>query len=246
MSKVAIIAVSLLLVAIACNQKRSNRRGFVFAACALAFCLPHMEAQTERTDVDKEHESRFDLGVHLTGLIGGDTRNSLQGGAGLRGTFYLNEFHFLALDAEINHSFSKTSAAVARGGNLTQVLIGPKINLMVYVYDEHFGPFDHFYIKARPGFVSWSNSVIGLGLAPPAFPGGTQATVPTQFGRTTIPALDLGISLEAPLAKRFAWHVDLGDTLIFARQIMVSGTAMKAPGVAKSNFEVTTGILYRF
>lgn len=246
MSKVAITAVLELLLAIAHNQKRSTRRGIIFAACALAFCLPRTEAQTERTDVDKEHESRFDLGVHLTGLIGGDTGNSLHGGAGLRGVFYLGEGHFYALDAEVNHSFSKTSAAVARGGNLTQVLIGPKINLMVHDYDERFGPFDHMYIKARPGFVSWSNSVVGLGLTPPAVPGGTQAIVPTRFGRTTMPALDLGISLEAPLAKRFAWHVDLGDTLIFARQITVSGTATKTPGVAKSNFQVTTGILCRF
>lgn len=241
MSKIVLITVLLLLFAAALNQR--SKRCALLGVFAVGLCLSHAQAQSKPDYEKRDHESRFDLALNLTGLAGSSTHTG-NAGLGVRATYHVTEGHFFALDAEVNH-FSHSSSAVERGGALTQVLIGPRINFMVHDYDEHIGPFNHFWVKVRPGFVSWSNAIVGLGLAPPVT-GSAQAVLPTRFGRATMPALDAGISLEAPLGNGFAWHLDAGNTFIYTPELRVASSAIKTSGGTKSNFQASTGLIYRF
>src|SRR5262252_2700164 len=111
MSKITLFVALVLLFAVAHGQ-RSRKYVLLVGVCALGLCVSRAEAQSqavekkaERTNEQREHESRFDLAVNLTGLAGNGVSTSTRSssaGVGLRATYYLEEGHFTAIDAEVN------------------------------------------------------------------------------------------------------------------------------------------------
>jgi hypothetical protein len=136
-----------------------------------------------------------------------------------------------ALEGEGDFFLNNPSPGILSGGRAIQGLFGPKIGYRT----DTVG----IFVKARPGFITFSNTFQGINFNP---------TVPSAFtietGRLTEPALDLGTVIEIYPSRHWAWRTDLGDTMIFYRSVAFFGITL--PGSTQNNFQFSTGFQYRF
>lgn len=95
-----------------------------------------------------------------------------------------------------------------------------------------------FFGKARPGFLSFDNAITQV-FVPPAL-------VTFEFGRRTFFAVDAGGVFEFYPSRRFAFRVDVGDTIIRYPRIAANNVGGFVPAATTHNFQVSTGIQFRF
>lgn len=95
-----------------------------------------------------------------------------------------------------------------------------------------------FYAKARPGFVSWGDSLL-------RFVGPGPIYVP-QFGRLTEPTLDVGSIVTVRISHRYAVRYEAGDTIIFYRPITWFAGEPPSAAVAVHHFQFAAGFVFRF
>jgi hypothetical protein len=168
----------------------------------------------------------FELGVAFSGIHLSENSNF---GAGARAVYNFNSS--FALEGEGNFFVNNPSPGILSGGRAIEGLFGPKIGYRT----DTVG----IFAKARPGFITFSNTFQGINFNP---------TVPSAFtietGRLTEPALDLGTVIEIYPSRHWAWRTDLGDTMIFYRSSAFFGVTL--PGSTQNNFQFSTGFQYRF
>jgi hypothetical protein len=168
----------------------------------------------------------FELGVVFSGIHLPDNNNF---GVGGRAVFNLNSV--FSLEGEGNFFLNNANPALFSGGRAIEGLFGVKAGFRNDVVG--------IFAKARPGFISFSNTVQGATLNP-AVP----LAFTLQTGRLTKPALDLGTVIELYPAKHWAWRTDLGDTMVFYGSLSLFG--VRVPGNTRNSFQFSTGPEYRF
>lgn len=183
------------------------------------------------------HDSRFDLGISLNGLAGPAAGASGNTGFGARASYYLVKTErAIALDAEVSEFLAHTPSTILRGARATQGLFGIK---MVGPSESAYDPKSNVYFKVRPGFISWSDAVTGLASGP-------QGLVAARRGRSTHLAIDFGMTVDIYIGHEWWSRVDFGDTVVWYQGMKVAGTGAHVPGVTKNNFQLSSGVFYRF
>ena len=169
---------------------------------------------------------RFELGVAFSDIHPSENNYF---GVGTRAVFNFNSV--FSLEGEGNFFLNNPSPMILSGGRAIEGLFGPKIGYRT----DTVG----IFAKARPGFITFSNTLRGIAFNP---------AVPSAFtietGRLTEPALDLGTVIEIYPSRHWAWRTDIGDTMIFYRSTSFFGATL--PGITKNNFQFSTGFQYRF
>jgi hypothetical protein len=211
--------------------ERNNKMNARLVAFTLLLAVFAVNAGAQQTLNSPPGDSssgvpRFELGVAFSGIHLPDNNNF---GLGTRAVFNFNSF--FSLEAEGNFFLNDANLGVRSGGRAIQGLFGPKIGFRT----DSIGVF----VKARPGIISFSNTLKDINFNP---------TAPSAFsivtGRLTEPALDLGTVIEFYPSRHWAWRTDLGDTMIFYRSTSFLGFTL--PGATENNFQFSTGIHYRF
>jgi hypothetical protein len=204
---------------------------------------PANQTRKEVTQPALKNDSRFDLGLTATGLAGPAGGPSGNAGLGVRASYFLvKRERAIALDAQVSQLFASTAPTLRRGGQATEGLFGVKFQFNT---DSNLGDPRKYngFIKVRPGFIRWSNAVVGLTAAPA---GSAGSFVPARTGPSTNLAIDFGISLEGLIESGWWWRVDLGDTAVYYQGMNVAGTSTRVPGTTKNNFQIDGGVFYRF
>jgi hypothetical protein len=124
---------------------------------------------------------------------------------------------------------------MAVGGRMFQLQAGAKVGKRF----QQFG----FFVKARPGVVSFSNVFFFDGFGqPPLF------DFRSHFGRATHFSMDVGGVLEYYASPRFFARFDCGDTMIrYGRNLLqVFPTPPKRPSVWTHQLQLSAGVGFRF
>jgi hypothetical protein len=171
------------------------------------------------------HDSRLDLGISLNGLAGTAAGASGNAGFGARASYYLIKTErAVALDAEFTEFLAHSPSTILRGGRATQGLFGIKI---AGPTDAPYDPKFIVFWKVRPGFISWSDAVTGLATGP-------QGMIAARHGRSTNLAIDFGMTTDIYLGHEWWSRIDVGDTVVWY------------PTQTKNNFQLSSGVFYRF
>jgi hypothetical protein len=178
-------------------------------------------AQDKRDEVP-----RFELGVAFSGIHLPENNNF---GVGGRAVLNLNKF--FSLEGEGNFFLNNATPAFRSGGHAVEGLFGVKAG----VRNDTVG----IFAKARPGFISFSQTVQDITFNP-----GAPLPLSFQTGRLTEPLLDIGAVIEFYPAEHWAWRTDLGDTMIFYRSSPFLGVNIR--GATQNSFQFSTGLQYRF
>ena len=202
--------------------KRTHRFSkALFAAAALfVFC---MQAGAQ----EKPAGSPFELGMNFSGITGG---KNVGFGGGATWHFYRSSWCDVGLDGTYNMFLKQPSPGLYSGGLTTQGLLGIRAGFG----DSQIGG---FYIKARPGFVNSSNAIREATFTP------TGNLMAGRTGSLTLPALDLGISVDDGLAwKHDQWssRFDLGDTMVF------QDSRFGTPAKVAHHFAYSVTVQYKF
>lgn len=152
-------------------------------------------------------------------------------GLGARGVYNLHPR--LTVEGEVNYFLKDSRTGLREGGAITQGLFGVKSGYRF----SRVG----LFVKVRPGFLSFSNTVLEPSFAAPIDP--TSAVIIRQ-GRLTRPALDLGIVVEFYLSKHWAIRTDWGDTMVFYDATQFQGVSVR--GMTNHSFQSSGSIQYRF
>jgi hypothetical protein len=122
---------------------------------------------------------------------------------------------------------------MAAGGRTFQIEAGPKFGKQF----EHFG----FFVKARPGVISFSKVFIFDGFDPPF-------NFRSHVGRVTHFSLDAGGVLEFYASSRVFARFDCGDTMIRYGPRLVGFILrpMKSPSTIVHQIQVSAGVGFRF
>jgi hypothetical protein len=162
-------------------------------------------------------------------------------GFGARFTYNLTDN--VAVEAEGNFFTTKSRLGISVGGRAEQLQAGVKAGKRF----ERVG----FFLKARPGFVSFDEA-LQIGEEQVTFEG-TPFLIPrfTRVRRTHF-SMDVGAVLELYPTRRTMVRFDAGDTIIrygerndfttFPSVPMLT----RAPSEIKHNFQFTAGVGYRF
>ena len=120
------------------------------------------------------------------------------------------------------------------GGRTFQIQAGPKLGKRF----EKFG----FFVKARPGIITFSNTFIFDPSEPPFF------ILQFHNGRATHFSLDAGGVLEFYVSRRLFARFDCGDTMIRygPRLLGFFPTPMKSPTTVTHNLQLSAGVGFRF
>jgi hypothetical protein len=179
---------------------------------------------------------RFEVGASFTSVhYQHPLDTSDQSGFG--GSFSWNIRRYVALDTSLNFFPSRPPGRTSQaGGRVLEGLFGARAGLR----REHYG----IYGKIRPGFFSYGDVIKQVTLTP--------TSEQTVAGRETNVALDFGGVAELYATRHWAARFDLGDTLVFfpTRTLLVNLTGTPAtltsPAFHMHNFQVATGIVFRF
>ncbi len=169
-------------------------------------------------------------------------------GFGGRITYNLNDY--FAVEAEGNIYPTRVGREFASGGAAEQMQFGVKVGKRY----NRFGVF----AKARPGFVSFGDTIKLTSTLIARVPGGVPRPF-TEFGseRKTHFSTDVGGVLEFYPSRRLVVRFDAGDTIIRYGEhdqlsfgsVLVTPDELpivKAPAETKHNFQFTAGVAYRF
>jgi len=120
------------------------------------------------------------------------------------------------------------------GGRMFQLQAGPKFGKRF----EHFG----FFVKARPGIVSFSNAFIIDGVDPPFF------ILRSHFARATHFSLDVGGVLEFYASPRVFARFDAGDTMIRYGPTIIGfiPETVRGESVVTHQLQLSAGVGFRF
>jgi len=198
----------------------------VILALALGTYAQAQQRAVGPTGDSASETPRFELGAAVSGIHLSENNNF---GVGARAVYNLNSS--FALEGEGDFFLNNPAPGIRSGGRAIQGLFGPKIGYRT----DTVGIFG----KARPGFITFSNTFQGINFNPAA-----PFAFTIETGRLTEPALDLGTVIEIYPSRHWAWRTDLGDTMIFYRSAAFFGITL--PGSTQNNFQFSTGFQYRF
>jgi hypothetical protein len=184
------------------------------------------------------HDSRFDLGLSLNGIAGPAAGASGNTGFGARASYYLVKTErAVAVDAEFSEFLAHSPSTILRGGRATQALFGLKFSAPS---EQPYDPKSNVLLKVRPGFISWSDAVTALASGPQG------SIVAARHGRSTNLAIDFGMTVDVYLGHEWWSRFDVGDTVVWYQGMTVAGSGAHVSGQTKNNFQLSTGMFYRF
>jgi hypothetical protein len=197
---------------------------------------------------ETEAPSKIEVGIQFSSLTfpgqnapgaGLVSRSSTEAGFGGRFTFNLNKN--IAFEAEGNFFPHDNFYDSSHSGKLWQGQFGLKAG-------KRFGKFGLF-AKVRPGFASFSKTVVQIGTTTLVDPNGQTVTIPV-FGsrRKTHFSMDVGGVLEFYPSRRVLTRIDVGDTIINydAASGFPVGLTLQTDGRTTHNLQVSAGIGFRF
>jgi hypothetical protein len=214
------------------------------AALIFVFILLSAAARAQEHDAPKVEVGAQFSSLSITPPSFGNTENA----AGFGGRVTYNISDNFAVEAEGNFYPRGLSSTYVMGGRAEQMQFGVKVGKRF----EKFGVF----AKARPGFVSFDNT-LRVSQAPVTGGGGIIDIV-TAFTdeRKTHFSTDVGGVLELYPSRRVSVRFDFGDTIIrygehdevesVFRDPFFEDVLVKAPAVFRHNFQFTAGVAYRF
>jgi hypothetical protein len=148
---------------------------------------------------------------------------------GAFGSYTLSKY--CDIDASVSTFLSdQLKSTEQEGGRLLQGLAGVKIG----VREGRFGVFG----KARAGVNSYSRVFTGL-----------SQTLRPMYGRSTVPALDIGGVVETYLSGRTMLRIDIGETLSFVPNMSIAlphSVAVRVPGDEIYGLPLRVGFGWRF
>ena len=172
------------------------------SSASLSFCAPPA-ARTHKTRTHRRSNSACTF--HLSASP--ERSSATRARTGFGGRFTYNLTDKVALEAEGNFfPTNDRSFSAATGGNLAQAQFGVKAGKRF----EKFG----LFAKARPGFVSFSNTLKEVNFTPIGPPGG-EDLFPTGASEEahTSPRTPASSSSFNP-SRRLVTRFDFGDTII--------------------------------
>src|SRR5205085_2037914 len=127
-------------------------------------------------------------------------------------------------------------------GRVTQGQFGVKVG-------GRFGGFGIF-AKARPGFVSFGDSLKLVRIIPFTFEGHQHSAGVFEEGRRTFFSADVGGVIELYATRRWLLRFDAGDTVIHygersIQDIEASAVSTRSPET-HHNFQFSSGVSFRF
>ncbi len=206
---------------------------------------------SDETDSEADQKDRkFEIGAQFTSL---NLREISEGFAqnGTIETFVFGYNNQSGVGARIGYNFTPHISAEVQadyypadiglpfsmpaGGRTFQIQAGPKFGKRF----EKFG----FFVKARPGVISFSNTFIFDGLEPPTF-----FNFRFHFGRVTHFSMDAGGVLEFYASRRLFARFDCGDTMIRygPRLLGFFPAPQTSPSTVTHNLQVSAGVGFRF
>lgn len=202
-------------------------------ATALLFIFVGSSALAQSGETQK-----FEVGAQFS-LLNIDRTSGRANEPGVGGRFTYNVTANLALEAELNFfpGDDNGSNTNEQGGRITEGLFGLKAGKRF----EKFGIFGKF----RPGFVSFGHAFIARDIrlinADPF--------APSNDGRLTHFATDVGGVVEFYPSRRTIMRFDLGDTIIrYGQQNFIGffGQSSPNPGFTRHNLQFGAGVSFRF
>lgn len=217
------------------------------AGVVFRYLNPETTDQTDSPAGDKER--KFEIGAQFTSLNLRETSESLTQNGTIE-TLVFGHNNQSGVGARIGYNFTPHISAEVQGdyypadiglpfsmpagGRTFQIQAGPKFGKRF----EKFG----FFVKARPGVISFSNTFIFDELEPPFF------ILKFHNGRATHFSLDAGGVLELYASRRLFARFDCGDTMIRygPRLIAFLPGRVMSPSTVTHNLQVNAGVGFRF
>ena len=223
------------------------KKSFLIITAAILLTL--VLCRPDGARAQSEDAPKFEIGAQFSALMVDppdfvETRT--EPGFGGRVTYNLTDS--VALEAEgnlflrANRFFTSTT-----GGRAVQGQFGIKAGRRF----EKFG----IFAKARPGFISFSDTSTLTGIESVEFEGERFFFPTTRIERKTHFTTDLGGVLEFYPSRRIVTRFDFGDTLIrYGRRQDFEGfilpetpiVLIQRPAEIKHNFQFTAGVGFRF
>lgn len=210
--------------------------GWKHSSTALLICLlSSCAALGQKSNELTPQFPRFEVGAEASGIYREASNVSAGSTPGVGGRFVYNLYLtegtsspclVLSLEADLHYFPLHEDPTIISGGNAVAGIFGPKFG----VRGRRWGSF----LKVRPGFVSYSNAILG---------GGTVGT-PLPTGRFTNPAIDAGAVFEYYPAPHWTLRFDAGNTVVFF-QNNITGSDGK-PLKRTDNFQPGLSIMYTF
>jgi hypothetical protein len=221
---------------------------FQFSA-GIVFRYLNPETTDESNRQTDGKERKFEVGAQFTSLnlreiSEGFTQNNTVE------TFVFGHNNQSGVGARIGYNFTPSISAEVQGdyypgdigqpfgmpagGRTFQIQAGPKFGKRF----EKFGVF----VKARPGVITFSNTVIFDPSLPPFF------ILQFHNGRATHFSMDAGGVLEVYASRRLFARFDCGDTIIrYGPRLIGSFPApLKSPSTVTHNLQLSAGVGFRF
>ena len=217
------------------------------AAAIIATLLILSDARAQQHDAPK-----VEVGAQYSSLSITDPPSGFgtENGAGFGGRITYNLTDYFAVEAEGNVYPTGMQPLFASGGAAEQMQFGVKAGKRY----ERFGVF----VKARPGFISFADTIKLTSSLVARVPGAPPRPF-TTFGseRKTHFSADVGAVLELYASRRLLVRFDAGDTIIRYGEHNEVGSSIaivtrdelpivKAPAQTAHNFQFTAGVAYRF
>ncbi len=180
--------------------------------------------------------SRFEVGAEASGIYREASNVSAGSTPGLGGRFVYNLYLteqpsspslVLSLEADLHYFPMNETPSIISGGSAIAGIFGPKFG----VRGKRWGSF----VKVRPGFVSYSNAILG---------GNSAAGAPLQTGRFTNPAIDAGAVFEYYPVAHWTLRFDAGDTVVFFQNNIIGSDGK--PLKRTDNFQPGLSVMYTF
>jgi len=221
---------------------------FQFSA-GIVFRYLNPETTDEPGSPADQKDRKFEVGAQFTSL---NLREISEGFTqnGTIETFVFGHNNQSGVGARIGYNFTPSISAeveadyypgdiglpfsMPAGGRTFQIQAGPKFGKRF----EKFG----FFVKARPGVISFSNTFIFDESSPPFF------ILQFHNGRATHFSMDAGGVLEFYASRRLLARFDCGDTMIRygPRLLGFFPAPQQSPSTVTHNLQISAGVGFRF
>jgi hypothetical protein len=225
------------------------KKGLVGSSLMIGFTLLwSVSARAQEPDVP----SKIEVGVHFSSLtpnfspdfpFGRGLSATAGSGAelaGFGGRFTFNLTKYIALEAETNFFPRDNYGDFLEGGRMLQGQFGVKAG-------KRLGKFGIF-LKARPGFASFSKVFTQVGTITIDVNGQPVTFANFDLRRKTHFSMDLGGVIEFYPSRKVLTRIDIGDTIIHSAAAS-SSPSVVTPFIPVSrtshNFQVAAGIGFR-
>jgi hypothetical protein len=216
------------------------------AGIAFRYLNPETPDETDANVPDKQR--KLEIGAQFTSLNLRETGEDFRPGRPIETRVFASNSQPGA-GARIGYNFTPSISAEVQadyypgdigevsvqpvGGRAFQIQAGPKLGKRF----EHFG----FFVKARPGLISFSNVFIFDGFEPPF-------NFRSHFGRVTHFTMDVGGVLEFYPSRRVLARFDCGDTMIRYGERLLGFlvTPTQSPSTFTHQLQFSAGVGFRF